>query len=235
MSVHFTITPGIENRIQSWQSYAQIAKEAKTPPRCITISREYGCQGFKVAKELEDLFNAENPDDSSKSPWLVLDRKLLEKLAEDSGFSKTDVEQVAGTSPIFQSLISMFMGTHRAEQFEVFSYTKKAVRHFAQVGNCIIVGRGGASMTQDLSNCFHFRLVAPFEFRVKNIMELKGLSRIDAEADIINNQKNRDDFIQHFTQDSMSDPTLYNLIINNERYTPSQIATIIQQVIQDAA
>lgn len=230
MSVHFTITPGIENRLSSWNNFAQKRKEEEQkPPLSITLSREFGCQAYPVAELLEQRLNAKEESDNS---WIVLDRKLLEKLAEDSGFSKTEVDQVSSTSPIFQSMISMFMGQHRAEQFEIFTYIKKAVRHFAGAGRCIIVGRGASALTQDFSNCLHIRLVAPLNFRVKVIMERLNMEEAEARQHIKTQQKHRDDFIHHFTKDSVADPSMYHLVFNNARNTPEQIATLIEQYIE---
>ena len=48
----------------------------------------------------------------------------------------------------------------------MFRFIRRAVRHFAQNGNSIIVGRGGAVLIQDLENCLHVRLYASLEFHL---------------------------------------------------------------------
>ena len=226
MTVHFSITPGIDNRINAWNNFtsAKYNAKGKAGP-CITISREFGCQAYPVA----DLLYARLSEKAGKDVrWAVLDRILLERIAEESGFSKSDIDHVADHNPIFHEMVSMFMGKHRAEQFEVFTYIRKAVLHFAKAGNSIIVGRGAASFTQDLPNCIHIRLVAPIEFRIQNIMQGKNLDKKEAIEHIKENQERRDNFVQHFTDRHPNDPSLYHAVINNARYTPEEIVRIIE-------
>ena len=92
MGVHFTITPGIENRLRAWDEMARREPPEKKISRpCITISREFGCQAYPLAEILHKRLNelAEGEED-----WIVLDRLLLEKIATESGFAKTELEYV---------------------------------------------------------------------------------------------------------------------------------------------
>jgi cytidylate kinase len=52
----------------------------------------------------------------------------------------------------------------------------------AQAGKVIIVGRGGAAITRNLSTGIHIRLRAPISYRLSNMIERKGLSREQAFA-----------------------------------------------------
>ncbi|MBF0286464.1 MAG: cytidylate kinase-like family protein [SAR324 cluster bacterium] len=222
--VNFTITPGIDQRMNSWQKKSKEHKPETAP--CITISREFGCEAYPVAEKLQQKLS-----NSTGSEWLVLDAKLLDKIAEESGYSVADIQHAGDTNPIFHSMMSLFMGKQRPEQFEIFSYIKKAIRHFAKAGNCIIIGRGGVNITQNLSNCVHFRLVAPFEFRVKKLASIQDIDENEARQIIQERQNQRDDFINRFTGSSASDSSLYHLVINNGKYTPDQIAEIIEWTV----
>jgi len=225
MTIHFTIAPGMGNKLSSWQKYAQSQSEEKNEAgNCITISREFGCQSYPVAEALEKRFNAEN----TKSPWVVLDRKLMEKIAEESGHSTAELEQASDADSGWSSMFSMFTGQHKVGQSELFADIKKAVIHFANIGRCIIVGRGAVAFTQNFTNCIHIRLVAPLEFRIKNIMESMGKDEKEAQQYIDSHQRQRDAFIHHFTDMFLGDPTLYHLVINNERHSPDEIAEIIE-------
>ncbi len=228
MPISLTITPNIDNRLSAWMNVAQASPKKEINP-CITISREYGCQAYLTAQALEARLSSHNNSDQE---WITLDRKLLEKIAEESGYSKTTLEQARDMNPIWEAAVSMFMGKHRAEPYEVFNYLKKAIRHFAQNGNCIVIGRAGANITQDLSNCLHLRLVAPLKFRVRNIMETMDLSEEDARAQIEDHQHQRDEFVRKFTEVSPEQAHLYHLVLNNAHHTPEQIAELVEHAMR---
>ena len=58
MSQNFTITPGIEQRLASWNEHLRKQKQEAAGLRpCITLSREFGCQAYPVAEALQNLFN----------------------------------------------------------------------------------------------------------------------------------------------------------------------------------
>ena len=80
MSQNFTITPGIEQRLASWNEHLRKQKQEAAGLRpCITLSREFGCQAYPVVEALQNLFNRKKLFGGN---WMVLDRKLLETIAK---------------------------------------------------------------------------------------------------------------------------------------------------------
>lgn len=225
MKTPYKIPSSIEKRLQTWNEWAQRqAKEDKTLKPCITISREFGCQAYPLAETLHKRLNklAEG-----KEEWTMLDRLLMEKIAKESGYSRSELEYITKVNPTFQSIISNFMGKELPEPFEVFTYIRKTIRYFAKAGNSIIVGRGGVCLTQDLPNVLHIRLVAPLSFKLDIIMKNLNLTENDARKHIEARQGERDNFTRHFTKMDLTNPHLYHLIINNDKSTLEQIADII--------
>ena len=51
----------------------------------ITISREYGCQGYPVAEALQERLNALT---SEKYPWGIFDKEVIRKVAEEHELSE---------------------------------------------------------------------------------------------------------------------------------------------------
>ena len=225
MKIQVTIPPGIEKRVSTWNELAgRWTKEKITSKPCITISREFGCQAYPLAETLHERLNEEAEGEVT---WALLDRLLLEKIAEESGYAKSELEYITHVNPTFQSMITTFLGREHAEPFEVFSYIKKTVRYFAKAGNSIIVGRGGVCLTQDLPNVFHVRLVAPLSFKLGVIMNYLGITEQEAREHIEARQAERDEFTRHFTKMDLSNPHLYHLLINNEKFSTGEIADII--------
>ena len=225
MKDHFTIPASIEKRLQAWNEWVQHQTEdEKTSKPCITISREYGCQAYLLAETLYDRLNEQT---EGGEEWTLLDRLLLEKVANESGYSKSKLKYATVVNPAFQSMVTNFMGHEHADPFEVFTYTRKTIRYFAKAGNSIIVGRGVVCSTQNLPNVLHVRLVATLSFKIDIIMKNLGLTETKAREHIKARQGERDNFILHFTKMDLSDPNLYHLLINNEKSTIKQIADLI--------
>jgi cytidylate kinase len=225
MKIHFTTPPGIEKRLSAWNQWAlRQAGEKKTPEPCITISREFGCQAYPLAETLHQRLNEQVKNEVK---WTVLDRLLLEKIAVESGYATSELEYITSVNPTFQSMVTTFMGQEHAEPFKVFTYIKNTIRYFARAGKSIIVGRGGVCLTQDLHNAFHVRLVAPMSFKVGTIMRNLEISEQEALEHIEARQMERDEFTGHFTGMDLSNPHLYHLLINNEKFQIGEIADII--------
>ena len=230
MSQNFTITPGIEQRLASWNEHLRKQKQEAAGLRpCITLSREFGCQAYPVAEALQNLFNRKKLFGGN---WMVLDRKLLETIAKQSGFSETDIQHAERQNPVLHSMFSLFHDSESAEPHEVFRFIRRAVRHFAQNGNSIIVGRGGAVLTQDLENCLHLRLFASLEFRLAYCCETFGLEKEAADEYLQSQQRLRDEFLGHYTSQDPSSQEFYHLTLNNARWTPEQLALLIKQALQ---
>ena len=225
MKNHFTIPTGIEKRLQVWTDWAERQSHTQTAFRpYVTISREYGCQAYKLA---EALYERLGKHAASGTEWSMLDRYLLETIAHESGYSKAELNYMTQASPGFQSMMANLSGPESASPAKAFTSIKDTIRYFAQTGNCINVGRGGACITQDLPNALHVRLVASLEFKVGHIMKSLGLTEQQAAEVIQTRQGERDAFIKHFTNMNTSDPKLYHLILNNEKSSITEMADMI--------
>lgn len=215
--------PQLEAKLHAWHQMQMIADKEKPAP-CITISREFGCQAYPLAEELIRRFNAR----VAGNPWVVIGRQLIEEVSELSGFSVDQIEKSQDTPASLKSIFSMFLDNSRAEETEVFTHMKSVIRTFAERGNCVIVGRGAVCVTQDLRNCIHLRLVAPYDFRLKNIMKCHNLDEKEAGKFVELHQQQRDDFVRRFTGDDIDNSRLFHLVLNNARMSIADIATIVE-------
>ena len=62
---------------------------------------------------------------------------------------------------------------------------KKAIRDvvlpMCKEGHIVLVGRGGVSIAQNIPDSLHVRLIAPFYWRVENVMKKKEMDMAKAE------------------------------------------------------
>jgi cytidylate kinase len=217
-------TPQLEAKLHAWHQIQQIA-DAKKPAPCFTIAREFGCQAYPLAEELVGRLNSR----VAGEPWVVIGKEILDEVARLSGFSVDQIEKSQDTPSSLKAIFSMFLDSSRAEETKVFTHMRNVIHSFAKRGNCILVGRGAVFAAQDLSNCVHLRLVAPYEFRVQKIMASHQMSQADAENFIELHQKQRDDFVKRFADRRLDDPLLYHLVINNGRLGIAAAAELIEE------
>ena len=101
----------------------------------------------------------------------------------------------------------------------------------AQEGNCVIVGRGGNFILKDHPNALHLRLVAPFKFRLSNVIEEQGLSEKEAEKYIRETDENKEKYIRKYYRADIAEPTAYHFTLNIGRYPAENAFALITKLV----
>lgn len=219
-------TPQQEAKLLAWHKLQQLADLQKPGP-CFTLSREFGCQAYPTAEALAKRLNAR----TAGEPWIVIGKEILDEVAKLSGFSVDQIEKSQDTPSSLKAIFSMFLDSSCADETQIFTHMRNVIQNFAKRGNCIFVGRGAVLVTQDLPNCIHLRLVAPYEFRVQKLMTSHGLNQVEAEKHIALHQQQRDAFISRFAEGRIDDSLLYHLVINNGRMSSAKIAELAEEYL----
>jgi cytidylate kinase len=219
MSKEYVLSLKDDARLAAWHRQAQAHKVGQGAGPCITISREFGCQAYPLAELLARRFG---------EPWVVVDREILEEVAKVSGYSLEQIEKSRDTPPVLKAIFAMFLDNSLAEETQLFDHLRQAVKKFAVVGNCIIVGCGGAIVTREMKNTFHLRLVAPESYRVAKIMRSRNMNEKQATDFVQSNQQQRDDFIGRLAGQPLEDPLLYHLVLNNSLFSPEQMTAVVE-------
>jgi len=110
---------------------------------------------------------------------------------------------------------------------DYFKLLSKQIVALATGGNVIIVGRGSSILAQEMKNCYHFRIIAPLEFKARTIARRLSLPAVEAEELVQKKQKQRDAFVRDFLDRDIADPTLYHLLFNNGKNPADRIAATI--------
>jgi hypothetical protein len=222
-----SLTPSIEHRLAAWEQIQyRLARPAEPRIRpTITLSRQFGCEGFPLAECLKAKF-----EEASGEPWNIYDKSLVEKVAHDEDISLRLLKNLGDISHALEAL-GLHPATHITHD-EAFEKVAKAIVQIAAVGNAIIIGRGSAILCEDLRNCFHFRLEAGFDWRVVSIMKRLEMAREEAEALVKTNTKLREKFISQCLGENIAEIRHYNAVFNNERYSLQEMAASIFAYVQ---
>jgi cytidylate kinase len=191
----------------------------------ITISRLTGCDGREVAAELVAQLNMRY----NTNRWKWVDKDIIYHAAHEL---KTDTNRVEtyyqglGMTDISQ-MIMAFSGSFVTDS-SVKKAIKEVVTSIARDGYAVIIGRGGVSITHDMANALHVRLVAPIYWRVQNVMKKKGMIIEKAEEYVIQTDEKRNRLIVDFLDKKpQSIDFLFDVTLNRSSFTLEQISSLI--------
>jgi CMP/dCMP kinase len=197
--------------------------------RALTISREYGSGGAKIASLI-----------SKELGWKLVDKELIDEISRKGQVSPEEAEAFdERVDPwihrITRSVWSLGVdGVSAIAPLDVFdaeraaSVTKQIIDEVYRSGSCVIVGRGAQFILRGKKDVFHAFLYGSFEDRVNRIKQ-RVKPGTDVPALIRSMDAERLEYIRlHFKQNRL-DPHFYDLMIN----TKDQIDKVAQ-IILDA-
>jgi len=84
----------VEEQFRIWEATGDKVTEEKTREeiRFITISRDYGCAGFRIGDNLAAALNSTQQE--GLPPWTVYDHKLVDLVCRDHNLSRVLVENL---------------------------------------------------------------------------------------------------------------------------------------------
>lgn len=217
-----SLTPSIEHRLAAWEQIQYRLSHQSAPQirPTLTLSRQFGCEGFPLAERLKALLEA-----ASGEAWNIYDKSLVEKVAQEEDIPVHLLKNLGDMSHALEAL-GLHPSTHVSHD-AAFAKVAKAIGQIAVVGNAILVGRGSAILCKDLPNCFHFRLEAGFPWRVASIMRHLEMDQAEAESTVKNNEKLREKFISRCLGEDVTALRHYDAVFNNERHSVDEIAAAV--------
>jgi len=222
------LIPSVDLRIGSLEEYNRQQKQKAGPNRhkprprpCLTISREYGCEGYPVAERLREILMSRSGEE-----WVLIDRAVLEEVARRHNISEDILKGAGEKNRILNEILATFSPRWTSDQ-DCFRRLCRHVVSLAEQGNVIILELGGAIITRHFENAHHFRFYAPQDFKVRTIARRLGISNQEAERIVEKQQALRDRFTQDFLGRDDHDAAHYDLLFNNEKNTAEKIALTI--------
>jgi cytidylate kinase len=104
---------------------------------------------------------------------------------------------------------------HELEDEKYFEAVSKTIHDLAEVGNVVIVGRGGYIILRDMPGVLRVGAVASLEDRIQTIVERERVSHDAAARTVEERDKARVGFFKRFFDiDQPDSPELYDLVVN---------------------
>jgi hypothetical protein len=169
----------------------------------IVISREAGVDAADLANGISDHCG-----------WKVLDRELLDYLAEHDHLSRLALDFVdERTVSWFHEMFGTWLEKQLVSQAEYVARLGRLVLLAAQHESSIFVGRGVQFMLpRELG--FTVRLIAPLKQRISRMKMLNACTEPEARRLVDELEENRQNFVKRYFQHDIADPHLYDLVIN---------------------
>ena len=217
----------IHSQLQASGRAGESAK--KDVRRAVTISRQAGCGAGVVAEKLADYLH--QPAAGNGGSWTVFDRNLIDKVLEDHNLP-TRLAKFLPEDRISQleDILADVFEVHPPSETIVYQSTETILR-LADMGNAILIGRGGNIITAKLPHVLHVRLVAPFARRVEYAHQFYNLTGNEAHKFCLNQDRARERYLKKYFNANIDDPLLYHLVINTDLVGYDQAAQLIGDAV----
>jgi cytidylate kinase len=195
------------------------------PGPLITISREVGCNGVKLANKIASSLNKRHygPD------WKVLSKEIFYESARELNMDPDQVKRYFKyfDSYTFYDILNAFGTKKFKSERKIIKTVNEVIRSFAEEGFCIIVGRAAHIIAHDIKNSLHLRLVAPLEYRIKTIMSNNHLNREEAIDFMKMVEKERKAFRKAISKEVVEDD-FFDLCINRAAFQDKEAIELIE-------
>lgn len=197
----------------------------------ITIARQYGSGGKMIGEMLAKELGVK-----------AYDRAIIRLASEESGIAealfgqvdenlkRTLRDKIKGTS-YDQKLLTPESSKFTSND-NLFSYQAKIIRHLADEGSCVFIGRCADYVLKDRDNVVRLYIYADEDFKLKRSLELNSMSVSEMKKFMNNIDKHRGEFYKYYTGNDWDDAKNYDLCINSGVLDFDQIIEMIKSYIQ---
>lgn len=184
----------------------------------ITISREFGAGGAKVAALIAAALG-----------WTLVDNEIIDLVAARAGLTPEEVARREERVPGFVERLARTLAVTSQEfavpqpeavaglaEPELVRLTEAVVREAAAADHVVLVGRAASTVLARREDALHVRVVAPRPFRVRMIEERESIDKRHAEARVDEMDAQRGRYHREYYNRDWTDPTLYHMVLNTE-------------------
>ena len=179
----------------------------------VTISREYGSGGKVIGRKVAE-----------KLGIAFYDRKIIEMTAEKSGLAISFIENTEQKIKN-KFLHNLAFGGYcagadiTASQLslpdKLFIATCDIIRHIADEGSCVIVGRCADYVLKDRKDVIDIFVYADKEYKCKRAIEEYGIAPDNVESEVVKADKYRANHYNYYTERTWGDKSNYHLCLNS--------------------
>jgi len=195
----------------------------------INVGRRLGAGGHDIGQLLATHFHA-----------TYYDRELLNLAARESGFSEKFFEQNDERKGFFKGLFNVqtshLTGSNiyrsNFSQESLFQFQSDAIRHAADQGPCVFVGRCADYVLRDYPCAVNIFITAPLDFRIRQLTENRNMDAETARKTIEQGESKRAAYYNYYTGKRWGHAASYHLCVDSSILGIEQTADFIADFIQ---
>lgn len=185
----------------------------------VTISRQYGCGGSKVAKILADKMGV----------WCY-DRDILTIAAERIGNEELTEDVISQinykSGGIADAGITGVMGAGNIPVYnQMFLEQARIIQKLANYGSAVFLGRCADYILRNFKNCVSVYLYADQKFRENRVVN----EYHESIEKMIKEDKSKAEYYQYYTGKKWGDLTQYDFALNTAKITFEEAADLIYE------
>ena len=178
----------------------------------VTIGREFGTGGRKIASELAELLGVP-----------LYDRQVLEPIREEYNLTQEEVDQIKSVKPSWW---------YENVSQDLYNDEERLVRELAEKESFVLLGRTGFHIFREDERAFKVFLMADRTFRRDKVAKRLNIDEESADELIDKVDKARENFTKTFSGKTRYDARNYDLVLNVTDLNPTEVARFIAECVK---
>lgn len=198
----------------------------------ITIGRSFGAGGRELGHRLSERLGID-----------YYDKELLSQAATHSGLDAALFEKNDERAPGFLSgilpmsmgynALAWYAGPNTASSEGVYGAQSEFIRHIAERGPCVIVGRTADYILRDFPGAVNIFLHAPEDECIKRITRRGDCKKIEEARSILRKtNKLRAEFYNFYTDRTWGDSASYHLSIDTSKLSMDDVVDLVVSYLE---
>lgn len=136
---------------------------------------------------------------------------MIALAAKESGLSKEFISNL--NTDENAAMRELYLSTEAVQQ--AITAQDMAIKHIADMGTCIIVGRAADYVLRNCENVIRIFIYAPTNYRVQNVMKMYGDTREQGLKNIARSDAARSAYYKSISGHGWGDPHEYELCVDS--------------------
>jgi len=200
----------------------------------ITISRDTGCDGMPIVKEITKQLNANLKGNNKKYPWKFVSKEIFEKSAKKLNVHMDIFDKLehAKDKGFIEDIIHSFSNEKYPSDFKIKKTFKEVIESVEQGGGVVILGRAGVAIVNHSKRNLHVKLTAPIGWRVQKVAKEYDTTEAKAMKHIQESDKKRQDLKKYYMRRKVH-YTDYDIVLNVSSLTKKEICSSLASMIEE--
>ncbi|MFT3740076.1 MAG: cytidylate kinase-like family protein [Breznakibacter sp.] len=194
----------------------------------ITISREYGCPGERIAEKLILTLIKKNHAAGGKDNWHWVSKEIIEESAQKLKITPSLMQELSKKSDegLFDGFASFFADKFYPSDRKIQNTIASFIYTAAIKGNVVILGRASEIITRNFINALHIKLYAPLDWRTEVTSINESVSMGTAKRLCEDNDARREGF-RHYFRGEKESSGFYDAMFNCKELNDDEIIEMV--------